>query len=776
MAEIRGTENDDVLSGVLRESNVILGLGGDDTLTGGYKADFIDGGEGDDLLVAGGVGSVLVGGAGADKLVSSSAQLSGFITSNMLDGGDGDDHIVGWFHDTLIGGAGNDTIETAYGFQGSNLIQAGSGDDLIYIDPVECTIDGGDGVDRLRTHGSLDAASIANVEILEVDGYVDASGTLLEEFSIIRSLEPGAQVGLRVSEGVDIHSQLGNTSVFLRSSTAGGQTIIVGEGDDSIQSFSGGDRIEGRGGDDTIIGSDGNSTLLGGEGADDIFIAGERFRVDAGSGDDIIRVGNVVQSAVLDGGEGYDVLVVQGGISKASLAGLEELRIERTITATAAELNSFSVISATSPEDFANIILSGSGELDLTDQLGVNRAQIIGTAKADVITSGAGDDVIDAGKGDDVVHGGLGSDRLVFSAGSDRLFGDGGDDSIELGRSASGTVDGGAGEDELVVEGDFPRPTIDISALSIADVETLTVRGAAVRATAEQLASFDSIRDARSGHDGPIKLELSAGGDLDLAAKLLAQRVNVLGTDASERTRSGAGDDTIIGSGGDDRLEGSGGNDFLLGDDRTIGNAGEDTLVGGTGKDTLKGGAGDDLYIVEDALDVIREFQFDGTDTIKTSVDYTLKAEIEILRLSGGGDLIGTGNSLANEIWGNKGANQIDGLGGADELHGGAGGDVFMFTSRLEESNVDLIVDFGKGNDLIALDRDVFAGLARGGLKESAFKDIAKGAVDGDDRLVYDGKSGELFYDADGGGKSNAVLFAELKGAPALTSEDFLII
>ena len=49
-------------------------------------------------------------------------------------------------------------------------------------------------------------------------------------------------------------------------------------------------------------------------------------------------------------------------------------------------------------------------------------------------------------------------------------------------------------------------------------------------------------------------------------------------------------------------------------------------------------------------------------------------------------------------------------------------------------------------------------------------------AADGNDRIVYNAATGQLFYDADGNGAGAALLFATLQGAPALTAADFLVI
>jgi Ca2+-binding RTX toxin-like protein len=89
------------------------------------------------------------------------------------------------------------------------------------------------------------------------------------------------------------------------------------------------------------------------------------------------------------------------------------------------------------------------------------------------------------------------------------------------------------------------------------------------------------------------------------------------------------------------------------------------------------GGAGNDTYFVDNAKDVVTEAANGGTlDTVKTSLaTYTLAANVEdLVLLDGAGK--GTGNALANHIFGNDGANTLDGGAGDDTITGGGGDDV----------------------------------------------------------------------------------------------------
>lgn len=113
-------------------------------------------------------------------------------------------------------------------------------------------------------------------------------------------------------------------------------------------------------------------------------------------------------------------------------------------------------------------------------------------------------------------------------------------------------------------------------------------------------------------------------------------------------------------------------------------------------------GSGDDTYVVDSADNLLAEGSDGGIDTVRSSVSYTLGANLENLTLTGTATINGIGNSLANTLEGNSADNVLDGRAGSDILIGAAGYDTLIGgagdDTLLGGEDSD-VLDGGTGND-----------------------------------------------------------------------------
>ncbi|MGO4387073.1 calcium-binding protein [Microvirga sp. 2YAF29] len=180
----------------------------------------------------------------------------------------------------------------------------------------------------------------------------------------------------------------------------------------------------------------------------------------------------------------------------------------------------------------------------------------------------------------------------------------------------------------------------------------------------------------------------------------------------------------------------------------------------------------------------------DDVVTIRAASDTVLANDCSNLILTDNA-IRGIGNGLANTLTGNAKNNILSGLEGndslygglgKDQLRGGAGKDVFVLDTKLNKStNVDKVLDFKSKDDSFYLDNSIFKKLGSGTFskpkkfKSDMFVEGTK-AKDAEDRIVYDKKSGTLYYDADGTGASAQVKIATLSNKTKLYYHDFFVI
>jgi len=760
--------------------NQLWGFDGDDILEGGEGADTLDGGNDNDTLDGGAGDDYLWGGAGDDTyyldsagdqaleqpdsgndtvivgysvvgilylhpnienlVLTSAGTVIGTSVANSLTGSTGDDYFNGGAgDDTLNGGDGGDILsggdnnDTIIGGDGDDTLQGGSGDDVYYVDTLDRIgeLDGA-GFDKAYTSTgfNLRAQGARYVEELYLIGTanIDGTGADLAE-KIVGNDGNNTLDGLEGDDTLD-----GGKGADVLKGGAGADSLVGGEGDDTYVIDANDTLVEAEGeGRDTVqVGFDGYTLLANFE---DLTLTGSANISGTGNG-----VGNFIRgnagNNTLIGLEGDDSLMGGAGADRMEGgAGSDLYWVDNAGDVVVDSGPGFDrVLASVSYTLAANIeylAFEGSGnfvgtgnELDNT---------MYGNTGANTLDGGAGRDQLDGGEGNDMLMGGAGDDTITDWMGDDVL-------------------DGGAGKDDL--RGGVGNDTYYVDALDIVT----------------ELAG--------QGLDTVIASESFALGALAEIEVLLAQAgtaaINLTGNEIAN---------TITGNDGANQLSGQGGDDILNG------GAGNDTMSGGLGSDVLTGGVGNDTYFV-DALDTVTELAGQGTDTVTASESFTLGAsvEIEVLLTEAGASAINlTGNDIANTVTGNDGVNQLSGQGGNDILNGGLGNDIlsggkgkdrFVFDSRPDAKlNLDRILDFKAKDDTIALENAVFVKLGKkaGALKASMFY-AGKKAHDKDDRVIYDKKTGSLYYDADGTGKSKAVKFATVKKGTFIDHHDFLVI
>ena len=676
---ITGNYAANVLYGMAGE-DTLAGLGGNDTLDGGLGADLMQGGTGDDTYIVDNAGDRVeeLAGQGTDTvrstvdytltanvenltlLGSDNLVGNGNALNNIIIGNSGDNTTyAGDGADTVHAGAGKDLV---YGGNGNDVLNGEAGDDTLFGDAGNDTINGGLGADAMAGGAGDDSFVVDDAGDLVVE--LAGEGTDLVNSSITYTLTDHVE-NLTLTGSADIDgtgNELaniinGNAGANVLDGRGGNDTINGNLGADLLIGGEGDDILNGDGGDDRLQGDAGNDLLNGGAGADTML---------GGSGDDTYVVDNAGDRVLEAAGEGVDT--VQSSITTSLAAKVENL----VLTGSAATNGSGNELDNVITGNNANNLLSGEdGD--------------------DTLVGNGGDDVLDGGSGADTMLGGIGNDTYVVENAQDVVVEAAGAGTDTVRASLDYTL--GANVENLVLTGSAHlagtgnalNNTISGNAgnnLIDGGAGTDTMLGGAGDDTYIVDASADVIVEAAgAGHDTAW-----ASASYTLAANV--EDLVLTGVAPISGTGN-AQDNTITGNGGDNLLSGMAGNDLL------IGGAGNDTLDGGSGADTMLGGTGNDSYRIDEAGDVVVERSGEGNDTVVSSIDYTLGANLENLTLAGSAT-VGTGNELDNIITGNGGNNLLSGAGGNDTLIGGAGDDTYLVDTG------DTIVEAaGGGNDTV---------------------------------------------------------------------------
>lgn len=388
----------------------------------------------------------------------------------------------------------------------------------------------------------------------------------------------------------------------------------------------------------------------------------------------------------------------------------------------------------------------GSGIITV-NLLGSSSIRVLGNSAANTIDGNAGENYIDGSSGDDTMAGGAGNDTYIVQNTGDVVIEDV-DRGIDTVRSGL-TYTLGANVENLILTGAASR---DGTGNELANVITgnagdNTLKGNAGDDTLAGVAGND-VLDGGTGIDTMIG---GTGDDkfyvddpMDVVVEAADEGVDWLYSPFSIVLPANVERLILTGT---DNIDGTG-NEL---ENSLSGNVGDNVLDGGAGADGMAGGKGNDIYVVDNVGDTVSELVGQGTDTVRSSISYTLGANVENLVLTGTGNLDGTGNQLDNVITGNGGNNVLTGNGGADTLIGGAGDDRYEIGTQ---AFTQIVEDASGGTDTVVvrasytlganLENLVVTGSGSGGngnfdLTGNALDNVLTGD-NGDNRI--DGKAG----------------------------------
>jgi Ca2+-binding RTX toxin-like protein len=702
-ASIAGAGNalDNILIGNTA-ANALVGAGGNDTLNGGGGADALSGGSGDDYYYVDNVADTVyeAPGEGMDTVRSSVTFALGADTEHL--------ELTGY---SGINGTGNELDNVLTGNHGSNVLDGGAGAD---------TLVGGDGNDTY---------------------IVDTAGDV-----VIESAEGGSGDGVMSSMDYALGAHVEKLTLVGTTNLGGDgnelDNIIIGNGgSNALSGGLGNDTLDGGAGDDVLIGGRGDDTYVV-DSAEDELIENPDEGVDlvrtsitwtlGADFEDLVLtgsaavdgIGNARQNVLtgnsagnlLNGGDGADTLSGGSGDDSYYVDDVGDTVVETSSSGGTDAV--FSSVSFALPTYVERLTLTGSSAISGT-----------GNSAANVLIGNAADNTLDGGSGADTMSGGLGDDLYVVNSVGDivnEAAGEGTDtvqstqthtlsanvenlilqgstavngtgnalDNVFTGNSGTNVLTGGAGNDTYVIQnstdttveaagGGADTVQSSVTHTLAVEVENLTLTGSsAINATGNSLNNLlvgNTAANTLNGGAGADAMSGGAGDDTyvvdnagDTVTEQLSEGIDLVQSSVSWTQGANVENLTLTGS---SAVDGTG-------------NALNNVLAGNTGTNVLTGGAGDDTFVVQNTTDSVVELAGGGVDLVRSSVTFTLSAEVENLTLTGSSAVNGTGNALGNVVTGNSGANT---------LTGGMGDDTYVV-----QNTTDVVVEAaGAGTDWV---------------------------------------------------------------------------
>jgi Ca2+-binding RTX toxin-like protein len=390
----------------------------------------------------------------------------------------------------------------------------------------------------------------------------------------------------------------------------------------------------------------------------------------------------------IDGGTGLDTLI--GGL------GNDTYLVDTTTDTITENINEgtdtvSSSVTYTLGVNLENLTLTGTNNINGT-----------GNTLNNLLTGNTGNNILNGGIGDDSLNGGAGIDTLIGGLGNDTYLVD----------TATDTITENANEGTDTVSSSITY-TLGVN------LENLTLTSGSINGTGNALNNVITGNSSNNTIDGDAGIDTLIGGAgndiylVDTSTDTITENTNggtdtvsssvtyTLGVNLENLTLTGTGNINGTGNTLNNLLTGNSGSNTIDAGD------GNDTIDGAAGIDTLIGGLGNDTYLVDTTTDTITENASEGTDTVSSSVTYTLGVNLENLTLTGTNNINGTGNTLNNLLTGNTGNNILNGGIGDDSLNGGSGIDTLIGGAGNDTYLVDTATDTitenaNEGTDIVS--------------------------------------------------------------------------
>lgn len=693
----------------------------------GGGADALFGGAGDDILI---------GQFGNDELYGEEDDdvLAGWEGDDLLMGGEGDDHLAGDFGRNELpneriwqplsnsfllipikAGSGNalNSNGNVVDQSGSDYLDGGAGNDVMYGDGGDDMLIGGSGNDMLTGDGNYLPEELHGADIL--DGgtgddqlYGNAGADYLDGGVGADLLEGGN--GNDFAEGGDGNDILnGGNGEDVLYGHAGNDNISGGNDNDTLYGGAGDDILVGGGGDDILVDEEGANQLIGGDGNDilvgsnlaDAVEGGEgNDWIDAGNGDDTIHGGAGDDTYSLNLGDGVDQIEDSDGNNRIDFgAEISASQINTEWSGSALSVSfgeggdSFSINAAEFKVDALNfadgtrwtqknlinaspyLTVSGTTASETIHGIAYAKTDLLGLSGNDVLIGAGYDDLLSGGDGNDFLDGVIGADRYSFGL-----------DEIGLDTVADSEISGNAyadwyyrslgitnwqfraehgGEYEVAVEGD-----------GFSYQYFLTYEAATAQYPEATITLIEALPEL------PIILRSDAAALENLAvAGVLAQDSILFGPDVAldELTLTVAANDELQGY-ADQPLSGGG----LL--SVRWGSAGFDVAV----PDLRFGFTGElGSYRIGEGVEI-----FEFSDGARYTLDELLD-QAAVRYEFGDGRLYQTGTQDGDFLFGDFNNDVLNGRGGDDFVWGGEGDDA------LTGGDGDDALVGGEGNDVL---------------------------------------------------------------------------